>query len=172
MTASTGRFWRRSQCVRQQHQRGEANHSAWLCFSHLPVCHANVFQQSSITRSAQKAGRCDSCWLVWPLMFLSAYKLVACGFDDQLIARHASGSSAVVCWSPTRVLCSEVCSCLTMQRRQTAKSDWQKLFSYCQKQSSAYDCTHGFILRLNNNNKPIHCVESRKYWDIYDLSFE
>lgn len=32
MTASTGRVWRRNQCVRQQHQRGEANHSARLCF--------------------------------------------------------------------------------------------------------------------------------------------
>lgn len=32
MTASTRQVWRRNQCVRQQHQRGEANHSARLCF--------------------------------------------------------------------------------------------------------------------------------------------
>lgn len=81
-------------------------------FSHLPVCHGNILQQSSVTCSVQRAGRCDSCWLAWPLMFLSAYKLVACGFDDQIIVMHASGFSSAVCLNPTQVLCSELCPCL------------------------------------------------------------
>lgn len=34
--------------ARQQHQRGEANHSASVFFSRLPVCHANIFERHSL----------------------------------------------------------------------------------------------------------------------------
>lgn len=35
-------------CVRQKHQRGEANHCASVFFSRLPVCHGNVFEHQSL----------------------------------------------------------------------------------------------------------------------------
>lgn len=64
-------------CVRQKHQRGEANHSASVFFSRLPVCHDNIFEHQSLIPA--KA-------LYRVTLFLSANKTpLVRSFDYQLL---------------------------------------------------------------------------------------
>lgn len=124
MTASTGRVWRRNQCVRQQHQRGEANHSTRLCFpppaslsrQHFAAIISHLLRAESwkmwlvLTGVATDVFVCiQTCgvWLWWPA--------------------NSDAPSSVVGLNPTQVPRSELCPCLMFKRSQTEKCQWEKV---------------------------------------------